>query len=152
MAMQITRAGEYAIKSLVYLSAKPIASHTMASEIATAENIPINFVRKILESLGKANLVKSFRGAGGGFCLNALPEDISVRLIIEIVEGPMAINQCLTPQSCDNIDICPLNPIWAEAQQAMVDVFERYSLADLARERIFLLQQHPEQDKLPPAE
>ncbi|MEI7833781.1 MAG: Rrf2 family transcriptional regulator [bacterium] len=140
MAMQITRAGEYAIKSLVYLAEKPLDSRIMASEIATAENIPINFVRKILETLVKGNLVNSFRGAGGGFCLNSPPTEISVRQIMEIIEGPIAINQCLTPESCVNRDICPLNPIWAEAQNAMVAVFERYSLADIAAQRNILLQ------------
>jgi Rrf2 family iron-sulfur cluster assembly transcriptional regulator len=135
MAMQITRAGEYAIKSLVYLAAQGGDARIMASEVATAEEIPVNFVRKILESLAKTGLVKSFRGAGGGFTLGAAPAQISLRQIVEAVEGPLALNQCLTANPCPHKPSCPLSPIWLEAQQAVSAVLDRHSLADIVQSR-----------------
>lgn len=136
MAMQLTRAGEYAIKSLVYLAMQDADTRVMASEVAAAEGIPVNFVRKILESLAKTGLVKSYRGAGGGFTLGRQAADISVRQVIEAVEGPLALNQCYVPSTCANAKVCPMSPIWLEAQHAIEDVLGRYSLADVALKRV----------------
>ncbi len=135
MAMQLTRAGEYAVKSLLYLAAQHAEVRVMASEVATAEKIPVNFVRKILESLAKTGLVKSFRGAGGGFTLGRPADEISLRHIVEAVEGPLALNQCLQPHACENLPNCPVSQVWMEAQHAVEGVLERYSLADIVRTR-----------------
>jgi Rrf2 family protein len=135
MAMQLTRAGEYAIKSLLYLAAQSADTRIMASEVATAQQIPVNFVRKILESLAKTGLVKSFRGAGGGFTLGRAPEQISLRHIIEAVEGPLALNQCLLPAPCESAPECPMCHVWQEAQQAVESVLDRYTLADVVAKR-----------------
>ncbi|MHB9131281.1 MAG: RrF2 family transcriptional regulator [Armatimonadota bacterium] len=133
--MQLTRAGEYAIKSLVYLATQDPTQRVMASEVATEEAIPVNFVRKILESLAKVGLVKSFRGAGGGFSLARSPEEITMRQVIEAIEGPIALNHCLAPNPCDQLCACAMSQIWMEAQRAVEDVLGRYSLADIARTR-----------------
>lgn len=135
MAMQLTRAGEYAVKSLVYLAMQSPDTRVMASEVAVAEDIPINFVRKILESLAKTGLVKSFRGAGGGFTLGRNPEDITLRHVVEAIEGPLALNQCQMPSACTHLDDCVMSPIWLEAQRAVENVLSGYSLADIARRR-----------------
>ena len=131
MAMQLTRAGEYAIKSLLYLAMQEENARVMASEVAEASDIPVNFVRKILESLAKTGLVRSFRGAGGGFVLGRSPEDISLRDVIEAVEGPLALNQCLQPSGCANKTHCPVTAIWREAQQSIEAVLGSHNLAEL---------------------
>jgi Rrf2 family protein len=135
MAMQLTRAGEYAVKSLVYLAAQSTDKRVMASEVAEAERIPVNFVRKILEALAKTGLVKSFRGAGGGFTLGRSAEQITLCQVLEAVEGPLALNQCLQPQPCEEQPTCPMSQIWIEAQRAVEEVLERYSLHDIVRLR-----------------
>jgi Rrf2 family protein len=140
MAMQLTRAGEYAVKSLVFLATQDEDTRVMASEVAAAEQIPVNFVRKILESLAKTGLIKSFRGAGGGFMLGRSPDHITVRQVIEAVEGPLALNQCFVPSACENLPHCPMSQIWMEAQRAVEDVLGKYSLADVARTRILRKQ------------
>jgi len=140
MAMQLTRAGEYAVKSLVFLATQDDDARVMASEVADAEKIPVNFVRKILESLAKTGLVKSFRGAGGGFTLGRSPEHITLCQVIEAVEGPLALNQCLVPSACVNLSQCPMSQIWMEAQRAVEDVLGKYSLADVARTRLLRKQ------------
>jgi len=133
--MQLTRAGEYAIKSLLYLAAQAADTRVMASEVADSEGIPLNFVRKILEALTKTGLVKSYRGAGGGFTLGRAPAQISVRQVIEAIEGPLALNQCLASHACAQRPSCAMSPIWLEAQRAVEEVLERYSLADVASAR-----------------
>ncbi|MHB9025637.1 MAG: RrF2 family transcriptional regulator [Armatimonadota bacterium] len=140
MAMQLTRAGEYAVKSLVYLATKSPEARVMASEVATAERIPINFVRKILESLAKTGLVKSYRGAGGGFTLGREPAEITLRQVIEAIEGPITLNQCLGPTVCENLPRCAMSHIWMEAQRALEDVLGRYSLKDVAHTHSLRMQ------------
>jgi Rrf2 family protein len=107
----------------------------MAGEVAREERIPVNFVRKILESLARTGLVKSFRGAGGGFVLGYPAETITVRMVLEAVEGPLAFNQCLIPDGCDSMATCAMAQVWAEAQRAVETVLDRYTLADIARSR-----------------
>ncbi len=136
MAMQLTRAGEYAVRSLVYLAMQGADTRVMASEVATAEKIPINFVRKILESLAKTGLVKSYRGAGGGFTLGREATQISMRQIIEAVEGPFALNECLTSSGCSQKADCPVTHIWLEVQNAVEGVLGRYSLDDIIRQAL----------------
>ena len=134
MAMQLTRAGEYAVRSLVYLALQGSDTRIMASEVASAEEIPVNFVRKILESLAKTGLVKSYRGAGGGFTLGREAYQITLRQVIEAIEGPFALNDCLSPNGCERSTSCPVTPIWAKVQQAIEDVLDQYTLADIIRE------------------
>jgi Rrf2 family protein len=133
MAMQLTRAGEYAVRSLVYLATLNSDARVMASEVATAENIPVNFVRKILESLAKAGLVKSYRGAGGGFTLGREPEQITLRQIIEAVEGPFALNECLAPAGCERMHLCPVTHVWGEVQSAVEEILDHHNLEEIAR-------------------
>jgi Rrf2 family protein len=119
----------------VYLASKAPDARVMASEVAEAEGIPVNFVRKILESLAKTGLVKSYRGAGGGFTLGRQPNLINLCQIIEAVEGPFALNQCFTASGCEQRITCPLSPIWREAQDAVQDVLGRYALSDIVKQR-----------------
>lgn len=134
MAMQLTRAGEYAVKSLVYLAMQQANARVMASEVAAAQDIPVNFVRKILESLAKTGLVKSYRGAGGGFLLGRDAQQITLRQIIEAVEGPFAMNECLTTSGCTNKEKCPVTKIWSEVQDAVETILEGHTLGDIVHE------------------
>jgi len=133
MAMQLTRAGEYAVRSLVYLARQETDARIMASEVATAQDIPINFVRKILESLAKTGLVKSYRGAGGGFTLGRKAHEITMREVIEAVEGPFSMNECLSPGGCDQQATCPVTRVWSEVQQAVESILDSYNLDQIAR-------------------
>lgn len=133
MAMQLTRAGEYAVRSLLYLATKDADTRIMASDVASAEDIPITFVRKILETLAKTGLVKSYRGANGGFTLGRSAQHITLRQVIVAIEGPFALNDCLSPSGCEQADGCPVKAVWFEVQQAIEDILDRYNLAEIAQ-------------------
>ena len=76
--MQVTRAGEYAVIGLLYLAAQPAGRTVMIEEISAAEKIPKSFLAKIFQLLAKDGLVRSHRGAGGGFSLAQAPSAISL--------------------------------------------------------------------------
>ncbi len=94
--MRITHEADYAIRILSYLSDSD--GITGARQIAQQCGVSLKFTLKILRKLAMANIVSSQKGASGGFRLVVPPQDISFGQVIEAIDGPIAINHCL---SCD---------------------------------------------------
>lgn len=110
--MQITRQSDYAIRCVYYLSGKPGAV-TMIEEIAREMSIPQSFLAKILQKLAKAGIVKSHRGAKGGFSIARKPRDISLYDVLVAIEGPIAVNVCAVDKKlCDLSSQCKIHPVW----------------------------------------
>src|SRR5436190_3232570 len=105
-----------------------------AREIAEAQDIPLRFLEQQLGALHKADLVESFRGAGGGCRLAREPETILVADVIDAIEGPMYPMFCLNPDdhTCTQDAACGLQELWGDVRLAVRSVFERTTLADLA--------------------
>ena len=88
-----------------------------------------SFLAKIFQSLAKAGLVESTRGAAGGVALGRPANEISLRDIVEAVEGPMALNDCLlSDDPCENAEDCPVAPVWREAQDRLLTVLQSATL------------------------
>jgi len=129
--MLSTRASDYALRGMVYLARQPSGKLSMASEIATAEDMPEYFFSKIFQSLAKSGLVNSFRGSNGGFVLARSPEEIRVLDVIEAIDGPISTSKCATsPESCERSGTCPFHVYWKEAQESVLSVLSKYSIAD----------------------
>jgi len=122
--MQLTRGGEYGLRSVLYLAQQDTGKISMVSRIAEAEAIPPRFLAKILQMLGKAGLVKSLRGAKGGFSLTRPSSQITVKDVIEAIDGPLYLSRGTAS---------PLRDILEEAQATMVQVLSRANFADLAK-------------------
>jgi len=106
----------------------------LVSQIASAEQLPGNYLAKILQDLAKGGIVRSHRGAKGGFSLARPMEQITLKQIIEAIEGPIALLRCLAPwEGCDRMDTCPIYPVLASAQNQLVAVLEATTLADLVK-------------------
>jgi Rrf2 family protein len=114
---------------MIYLAKQPREELTLISEIAKAQKVSASFLAKIFQGLAKAGLVDSMRGAAGGVNLARDPKEISLRNIVEAVEGPMALNRCLRAKDpCENTRTCPLAEVWREAQENMLGVLETATL------------------------
>jgi len=135
--VRLTRAGEYAIRGMLYLALQPAEALTQIADVAARQGVSPGFLAKIFQELSRAGLVDSHRGAGGGVSLALPAERINIRMVIEAVEGPIALNNCLMEQDgCERAQECVLVGMWREAQEAMLTVFEGATLAELAcRER-----------------
>ena len=95
--------------------------------------IPPQFVLKVLQALARARLIESQRGVGGGFVLTADPERTSLLDVIEAIEGPTALNACLTSSAgCARSTWCPAHRVWVEAQAAMTGVLRSATIGSLA--------------------
>ena len=107
--VKLTRAGEYAIKGMLYLAQQSPEGLTLIADVAASQNVSAGFLAKIFQNLSRACLVESHRGAGGGVSLGMSAERITVRMIIEAVEGPIALNNCLVEHGgCKDADRCAL--------------------------------------------
>lgn len=132
--MKLTRGGEYGIRGVLYLAGQPEGKVTMLAEIARAQEVPARFLAKIFQALAKAGLVRSHRGAKGGFSLGRSAGQITVKDVVEAVEGPIHLNICLLgPGECDLEKTCPLHKVWREAQDRMLEVLSHANFADLVR-------------------
>ena len=134
--MQITRSGEYGLRGLLFLARQTSEKAVLISEVSRAQKIPESFLAKIFQRLSKAGLLKSVRGTGGGFYLGRPAGEITMREVIEVLEGPIAINRCLMRKTaCDEEEECPLHEAWERAQQGLLEVLGNTTMEDLAKSK-----------------
>ena len=134
--MQVTRAGEYAVIGLLYLARQPEGRTVMIDEISDCEKIPKSFIAKIFQSLARAGLVISHRGAGGGFSLARPPAEINLLQIFQSVEGDFALQKCVAAEpecvvSHERLNACSLCGVFSEAQRRVNEGFSATTLDKL---------------------
>jgi Rrf2 family protein len=145
-SVKITFKGDYAIKSLVFLSRKYAESGErfyQISEISRDQDIPLKFLEQIFLVLRKAGYLKSHRGTNGGFALNKNPRHISLGEIVRLIEGPLAPIACVSQsayQACGFEPRCVLRPLWAEVRNAVSGIVDNISFSDLVAQEQALLQ------------
>ena len=119
--MQITRQADYAIRAVRYLAKQEPNKRSATSTVAKEMKIPPSFLAKIISQLSIAGLLHTSRGARGGVTLARAPKEISLLDVVEAIDGPILLNECVgEPDGCQFKDDCPVHPIWEEAQQALV--------------------------------
>jgi Rrf2 family transcriptional regulator, iron-sulfur cluster assembly transcription factor len=132
--MGLTRKAEYAIRGMLYLAKQQDGSVAMIGDISDAVDAPRPFLAKILQSLAYKGLIKSARGAGGGFSLARPAAQISLCDIVEATEGPIMPNGCLMgPDVCSLQSTCPVHPVWRRIQSVTRGILEEVTLQTLAR-------------------
>lgn len=150
--LQITRDGEYGVRALLHLASRPEGTLSLISEIAEAQEVPRSYLSKIMQHLVRSGLVKSRRGARGGFHLARSPETITLRQAIEAVEGPIFLNICLIKKGeCHRDELCPVHRVWQEAQKALLEVLDSRTLARLVEDADELRKNAPKARKRRPA-
>ena len=119
--MQITRQADYAVRAVLYLTQMGPDHRAATSQIAEEQQIPPSFLAKIVSQLSVAGLLQTSRGARGGVSLARTPEDISLLEVVEAIDGPILLNDCVANHgACVFGDSCPIQPIWCEAQSELV--------------------------------
>jgi Rrf2 family protein len=119
--MQITRQADYAVRAVVYLSEIGDGERAATSRIAEEQKIPPSFLAKIVSQLSVAGLLQTSRGARGGVSLARKPEDISLLEVVEAIDGPILLNECVADSGiCVFGDTCQMRPVWCDAQSELV--------------------------------
>jgi len=101
-------------------------------QVSEEEDISIRYLEQIIIPLKIARLVKSIRGAGGGYILARPPADIKLREILSSLEGSCCLVECVDDDDyCNKIKTCAAYDIWRNASQLLKDYFENTTLQDL---------------------
>ncbi len=130
--LQITRQTEYAIRGLQELARRNEDAPVQLKVIASSCQVSEAFLAKIFQMLAQAGVVKSHRGVKGGFSLGRPADEITLREIVEICEGGIALNHCLRKvDPCQDADTCAVANVWREAQAALTGALDKTSLADV---------------------
>ncbi len=131
--IRLTRAGEYAVRAVLFLATQPSGEIIDRESVANAQSIPASFLSKILQRLTAAGIIRSYKGAAGGFCLAKPSNEISLLDVVKAIEGPLALNQCLIDVcDCENIGRCPVHPIWRQVQADIEATLSRVNFAQLS--------------------
>jgi Rrf2 family protein len=143
----ITMKAKYAIKALARLALAPAGEPVLIADIAEAESIPKKFLEAILAELKQHGVVHSRKGRGGGYLLSKKPETITLAAILRVLDGPIAPVPCLSRTAyrrcdgCADEATCSVRLVLREAYDASVEVLERTTLADVAKNASLLGEQ-----------
>lgn len=129
--MQITRQADYAVRAVLYL-ARNNEERVATSTIAEEQRIPPSFLAKIISQLSIAGLLHTSRGARGGVTLARDSKDITMLEVVEAIDGPIQLNECVDNASaCSFTSDCPMRPIWCDAQEELVGRLKNTNFADM---------------------
>ena len=132
--MRVSAKVDYAVRAAIELAAAEPGRPIKGDRIAQAQGIPLKFLENILTELRHAGLVRSQRGAEGGYWLARAPEEISIADVIRAVEGPIANVRGVGPHDVEYAGSAErLRDVWIAVRASLRSVLERVTLADLAR-------------------
>jgi Rrf2 family protein len=132
--MQIPRRVDYGLRAVIYLAGQDPAKCCSIAEIAEQQGVPKKFLEKIIQDLMRCGLIRSKRGACGGYTLARSPEEISFYQVIEALEGPVTVNACMDEHvTCEQLPRCSMVSVWSEVQRKVTEVFTSTTIADLKK-------------------
>jgi Rrf2 family protein len=132
--MQYTMSIEYAIHGLVYLAEDTSGSFILLSDIARVTRVPREYMRKVFQLLSKARIVTAQRGTGGGYRLARRASEITLKDVVDTVEGSLPLYKCLrTRRDCGLSECCPVKEVFDEASRKMSEVLQSTTILDVHR-------------------
>ena len=142
--MRYTTKTEYGLICMVYMAKNHVKEWITIKEIAKEENYSFTYIEKILQALRQANLVLSQQGNHGGYALARKPAEISLRQIIDALEGGTFDAFC-EPQVredivCNHICMCGAKPIWKKTKEVLDHFYDSITLEMLAKPQVEVQQ------------
>jgi len=135
--MQFNQGTDYAFRVIMHLAALAEGEIVNTQAIAEKQNIPAGFLQKIMRSLTKGKLIKSYRGIDGGFSLAKPATEISLLDIIDIMEGPIDLQRCLKDNdACSKgcAPKCPVHTALFVIQNDFIQALQKINFANLIKD------------------
>ncbi len=129
--MKLSTKGRYGVKAMVDLAIHYGGEPISIKSISERQNISEYYLEQLFSPLRKAELIRSVRGAQGGYVLSRSPKDITIAEIMEVLEGPIEISSCLDEKSCNNVDCCATRLLWAKIKNSIDSVTKSTTLQDI---------------------
>lgn len=131
--MQVSRTLDYAVRSLAFMGRTPINTLNM-KEISESQNIPINYLAKIMRRLVERGIVKSSVGPEGGYILRKNPNNINLKEVYEAIEGEFRIIDCMDKgKICVFYENCGQLTVWDKVRVSMLNILENTTIDDIVK-------------------
>ncbi|MDI3540675.1 HTH-type transcriptional regulator CymR [Koleobacter methoxysyntrophicus] len=133
--MKLSTKGRYGVRAMFDLAQHYGQGPIPLNSIAQRQNISEPYLEHLISSLRKGGLVRSIRGAQGGYMLAKKPSDITVGDIIRILEGPLAPTECVAEGEhavqCENANNCITRGVWEKVRNGLKEVMDSITLQDM---------------------
>jgi Rrf2 family protein len=131
--MILSRTSQYAIQALVYIATQPAGEPILSRRVAEYLGVPTAYLAKIMQSLCRGNLLYSYRGRQGGFCLREGGEKTDLMQIVSLIEGVGFTEDCvLGLKICSDETACPVHFKWKPIKEKIVALLHQQTLDQLA--------------------
>ncbi|ERM81858.1 hypothetical protein P872_08970 [Rhodonellum psychrophilum GCM71 = DSM 17998] len=134
----LSKRAKYAIKTILYLHENDQGLPISAKVISEKERIPYKFLENILRELKTHQILRSVRGAEGGYILAKDPNEITIAQVMRVIDGPIALIPCVSERfyescpECVDEETCRIRKLFGELRNGMLPILEK-SVVELAR-------------------
>lgn len=135
--MKLSTRGHYGLKAMFDLALHYGQGPIPLKNVAERQELSEHYLEQLIAGLRKAGLVKSVRGAQGGYTLAKEPKDIKVGDIVRVLEGSVAPVDCVNeedPSSCSRFDLCITKNVWEKVRDSINEVLDSITLADMVED------------------
>lgn len=135
--MKVSTKGHYGVQAMFDLAQHHGEGPISLKSIAGRQDLSEHYLEQLIAGLRKAGLVKSVRGAQGGYILSRDPGEIKVGDIIRVLEGPIAPVECVTengPESCMKAEYCITRNVWEKVRVSIEEVLDSITLEDMCND------------------
>jgi Rrf2 family cysteine metabolism transcriptional repressor len=134
--MKLSAREQYGLRAMIELGRRHGCGPVSLNEVAEAQGVSLGYLEQIVPALKEANLVRSTRGARGGYELTKTPLEISVGDVVRALqEGHIVPLKCITgsedEDSCEREEICAARDVWKRVHEGIAEVLDATTLADL---------------------
>ncbi len=134
--MFLTRSSEYAVELVLYLVSNKSDSFAPLKIVAEKTGLSYHFLGKISQILVKAGILTTYRGPNGGVALAKPADQITLYMIVSVIEGESFLNQCmLKPEQCSHDSPCALHPVWEKIRSDVQVVFHTVTMDTFAQDK-----------------
>lgn len=129
--MKLSTKGRYGVKAALHLALNYNNEHISIKFIAEKINVSEYYLEQLFSQLRRAGIVRSIRGAHGGYTLSRPPNEVTVHDIIEVLEGSIEISDCIEDTTCNNSDSCVTRLLWIRFKESIDGVLKSTTLQDM---------------------
>lgn len=150
MAVKLTRAGEYAVRCVLYLASQGQGVLVSRRVVAEYFDIPDKFLAKIAQQLAKAEIIEIRQGAHGGYLLNRDPDNLTMLEVVEAIIGEISLNDCVADsETCSSSSNCAVNRVWTRARDQLRETLADVTFTRLLEEDSCFIFPEPERLDIP---
>ena len=130
--MKISTKGRYGLRILLDLALNDSEKPRMIRDISESQHISEKYISRLIIELRKAGMVKSIRGSKGGYRISREPKEITLLDVVEVMEGPVSIVDCVSARDCcPRIASCVTREIWTELNNQIREALQKITLQEI---------------------